>query len=560
MSAVPVNLTGKIYTGISMAAVRSRPSVSGSIIDRLTDNTEVVITQQDGNWYYLNNIGGWIPSSYVLIDNDENDTDKVTNISKEDQEEAVKKLKLENDNQLDSYETYINENAFSDKEIADSFIVSNLNGIYGIPYQFMPSVDPRINGSIMGRKYSEKIITKMPLLCITPGKVEFMSNYSKSEKKGVLASLISGGSETDINNIIKNNGRYYTFAFAYDDYFNYVNGLCRTGAKFLDIHNVPINIGGTTAKASAFDWKLALNKNLKATLTSQEFIGFYMDSTDSVTESFGNDTTQSQLASTVNGFSDLAKEVGFLLGAGAQDITNFIDKTGIDSAMAAIDEIGKKYLGNSPLLSNIASNFQTVAIGGKLLFPEIWSDSTFSRNFDINIKLRTPDADVVSWYLNIYVPLCHLIALAAGHQTDNVNGYYSPFLVRAYYKGLFNVDMGIVTDMSITKGKEAAWSIDGLPTEIDVSITIKDLYNMLSIVPGDEPKNFVTNNILMDYIANTCGININQMDIERSLHIYYILSRDKVKDIPNRTIRRFQDAIDTYAMDLYNKSMNKFLL
>ncbi len=83
---------------------------------------------------------------------------------------------------------------------------------------------------------------------------------------------------------------------------------------------------------------------------------------------------------------------------------------------------------------------------------------------------------------------------------------------------------------------------------------------MLSIVPGDEPKNFVTNNILMDYIANTCGININQMDIERSLHIYYILSRDKVKDIPNRTIRRFQDAIDTYAMDLYNKSMNKFLL
>ena len=164
----------------------------------------------------------------------------------------------------------------------------------------------------------------------------------------------------------------------------------------------------------------------------------------------------------------------FLLGAGAQDITNLMDETAIKSAMAAIDEIGKKYLGNSPLLSNIASNFQTVATGGKLLFPEIWNDSTFSRNFDINIKLRTPDADVVSWYLNIYVPLCHLIALAAGHQTDNVNGYYSPFLVRAYYKGLFNVDMGIVTDMSITKGKEAAWSIDGLPTEIDVSITIKD--------------------------------------------------------------------------------------
>ena len=454
----------------------------------------------------------------------------------------------------------MNENSLSDQEIVDSLLVHNLNGIYGIPYQFMPSVDPRLSNTVMGRKYAEKIISKMPLLCITPGKVEFMSNYSKEEQQGLLASLIEGGTETDISSIIKNNGRYFTFAFAYKEYFDYVNALCRVGARFLNIQNMELDIGGTTAKASAFNWEYALNKKLKATLTSQEFIGFYMDSTDDVSETFTNDTTQSQLSSTVNGMSELAREVGFLLGAGAGKTIQIMDEAKLNETMATIDDITQKYLNGNRLIKDIANNFATIAVGGKLLFPEIWADSQFTRSFDIRIKLRTPDSDSVSWYTNIYVPLCHLIGLAAGHQTDNANGYYSPFLVRAFYKGLFNVDMGIITDMSITKGKEAAWNIDGLPTEVDVNITIKDLYNMLSIVSGTEPKNFVTNNILMDYIANTCGININQMDIQRSLEIYYILTRDRIIDLPNNIMRKFQDAIDTYGMNLYNAVLNKFLI
>jgi hypothetical protein len=120
--------------------------------------------------------------------------------------------------------------------------------------------------------------------------------------------------------------------------------------------------------------------------------------------------------------------------------------------------------------------------------------------------------------------------------------------------------MGIITGMTIRKGKEAAWNIDGLPTEVDIDISIKDLYNMLSIVPGTKPKDFVTNNILMDYIANMCGININQMDLSRSIEIYYILAREGVVNIPNRIFGKFQDAIDTYGMNLYNGILNHFLI
>lgn len=579
MASVDVDLIGETLR--DSAPIRRISSTAGNVVARVSKGKSLHFTKQstDGLWYYTTDSStpGWIESVYVYITYDGNEEKFGTTMTPEEakakaekqeeekkaaEEEAKKRTQEANQvsQQLSIIEKYLGENSVSDQAIVDSLITNNLNGIYGIPYQFMESVDPRLENSVMGRKYSEKIIAKMPLLCMTPGKVQFMSNFSKSEQSGLLKSLLSGGTETDISNIISNNGRYFTFAFDYAGYFEYVNGMCRAGARFLNIQNKVLQIGDENAVAANFDWSLALNSDLKATFTSQEFVGFYMDSTDSVSESFSNETTPSQLSSTLNGVSDLARELGFLLGAGAGANIQLLDEAQLSKTNAAIDEFTDQYLNGSTLLKNIGKNFSTVAVGGKLLFPEIWSDSQFSRNFDITIKLRTPDADTLSWYLNIYVPLCHLIAFAAGHQTDNPNGYYSPFLVRAFYKGLFNVDMGIVSDMSITKGKEAAWNIDGLPTEIDVNMTIKDLYNMLSIVPGNEPKNFVTNNIMMDYLANTCGININQMDIQRSLEIYYILSRNRMHDLPNKIIRKFQDAIDTYAMNAYNKFQNKFLL
>ena len=43
-------------------------------------------------------------------------------------------------------------------------------------------------------------------------------------------------------------------------------------------------------------------------------IPFYINSDVSFTDSFGNETTESTLASTINGLSDKAREMNFLLG------------------------------------------------------------------------------------------------------------------------------------------------------------------------------------------------------------------------------------------------------
>ena len=584
MASVNVDMTGVVIDAEdSYLHIRATPNY-GTIIGTLQNGATLNITQKNGDWFYAtnneNNITGWCHSDYIKITQVRQSTIVTTvPLAKNKQEEKTKKeekkkVDKELSRQMSEIEAYINEVRSLNMNYGEKLIVQNLNGIYGIPYQFMPSVDPRLNKSNptsdtvngIGRKYAEKIITKMPLLCITPGKCQFMSNYSKNEKEGVIARLIDvlkGGNDnvTEVDDIINNTGKYYTFGFEYDDYFNYVNALCRNGARFLEIHDVKITVGDQKNKAlKDFDWAFALNSDLKSTMTSQHFIGFYMDSTDSVSESFNNETTQSQLSSTINGVSDVAREAAFLLGAEAGKTIDILNSEELASTMETVNTISDKYFRGNQLLKDIGGQFATVASGGKLLFPEIWSDSQFSKSFDINIKLRTPDGDIVSWYLNIYVPLCHLVALAAGHQTDNRNGYYSPFLIRAFYKGLFNIDMGIITDMSIEKGKEASWNVDGLPTEVDVRLSIKDLYGMLAITPGTKPKNFVTNSILMDYIANTCGININEIDIGRTLEIYLILAKNSITDIPNKVNRNFQDAIDTYGMELFNAALNKFLI
>lgn len=542
-----------------MITVREEPDHNSRLVSLLQKGSKLTISKLSGSWCYASDRQGWVEIRFVALSNDPN---RVASIGKDTNADAIssheENEKQQLDRQIEMIEEDMDKKDLSDDEIVDSIIINNLNGIYGIPYQFMESVDPRLSKTnSLGRKYTEKIMSKIPLLCITPGTAEFMSNYSKDEQRGLLAALLNEGKETAIGDIIRKNGRYFTFAFDYNEYYKYVNGFAWAGARFLNIQDVVLTIGNQQAIASEFDWGKALNPNLKATFTSQEFIGFYMDSPDSVSESISNTTTQSQLSNAVNGFSDMAKELNFLLGSTAGKTLDILDADQLSSSMEGIYQFADNYLNGSNLFKRVASGFATVATGGKLIFPEIWSDTDFSRSFDITIKLRTPDMDTMSWYINNYIPLCHLLSLAAGHQIkDNPNGYDKPFLVRAYYKGMFNVDMGIVTGMSIRKGKEAAWNADGLPTELDIDLEIKDLYNMLAIVDASEPKEFVTNNLLMDYIANTCGININQMDIERSLEIYTILTTNKFKQLPNRIGRTIHDGVDNLIKNVYEAGMS----
>lgn len=522
------NLLCTVVTNGGRLYIRSGPSLAYTIIGAFANGTtNLHATQEQNGWYYMVDYGGWSSGDWLRIDR--NLGTSVSTPSPSDVQPRYTEEDL-----LNMYRE--TQSGFSAENISE-LITSSLDGIYGLPYQFMTSVDPKIDGTMFGQIYAEKVIARMPLLLLAPGKVNFTRAYKSTDEaaKPIFAFIDDAVGVDELAQATTNSGRYYTFEYDYTEYYKHVQAMCMSGAYFLGIENAQIKVGDTYKAIKEVEWDAFGTDTYKKILSNREYVAFYIDSASQVNETLSNSTTESQLASKVNSFSDTGREISFLLGAttGAQFAESYGSKELIDQAMTTIQNISDQYLNGNKLFEDIGKNFATIACGGKLIFPEIWSDSEFSNSYDINIKLRTPDGDKLSWFLNIYVPLAHLICLTAPREASDAgpNGYISPFLVRGFYKGLFNCDMGIITNLSITRGREKAWTLDGLPTEVDVSLELKDLYKMLSITSYASAGSFVNNIGLMDYIANMCGININEPDLTRSIEVYCMLKGYKLTHI-----------------------------
>ena len=473
---------------------------------------EVVATKlsPDKKYYYIPYYSGWISVENVRI--------VAVNISKSiDENKLITKTVEEpipDDLGPDPLVTTDEYRAVTSRGLDMSGYVLSTNGVFGMPYQFMPRVDRRLNNDLdgVGRKYAEKIISRNNLLYLTPGKQDFMPGASAAEKEAVLSSLIYGGGGANRDFY----GRYYSLAFAMSEYYDYVNPMCWAVAGLLDIRNVRMPNGGTLG---SYNWHSYLNSQYGRYKITADNLVFYVDSFNEVSEDFGNDTRESSLVSTINGYSDNIKEINYIMnyqngeiGAMADSNNAFNDLKG--TIQSTIDSFAK----GKGVLQALLGNSTTILAGGKLVFPELWNDSSFDRSYSINIKLRSPDSDPLSIYLNIIVPFIHLIALTAPRNfLDNSNGYISPFLVRAYFKGIMNIDLGIVTGLSVTRGGEGNWSLDNLPTSVDISLTIKDLYKSMYLADADgvtSPK-FIGNDGEMDYLMNLAGVNTAQMQAVR---------------------------------------------
>lgn len=479
--------------------------------------------------------------------------------------------------------------------------LSQLRGIFGMPYQFLPSTDCRLNFEGMtsidedqslgkfGITYSEMIGSRMPLLYITPGNPTFLSN-SNTGRTSLIADFVNWfgtKDENSLNNLIEGYaGKLYSIEPSYAEYFRYVNVMTRAGAI-----NLGLNDGTPYSKLHGVDlvnynWATNYGEDYKSTEEStddnwgynsdnpfvlsksisqfQKFmyykscIPFYINSEVSYQETLNNDTTETSLASTINGLSDKAREMQFLLGTSSGVLLEAFEGASGPISQAkqnVMDMVNKLGDVTGNIFGTLVNSVKTVVSGGRIIFPNIWSNSTFSKQYSVTIKLTTPDFDKRSWYLNIYVPLCHLLALVLPRGSFP-NGYTAPFLVKAFYKGMFNIDMGIITDMTINKGKEGGWTKDALPTVVEVNFTIQDLYSNLSMTSDSDMYKMMTlqNISEMDYLANLCGINLYQPDTFRMLEYWYTFNiENKFIDIPANILNKVENGISNTLSNMYNR-------
>ena len=416
--------------------------------------------------------------------------------------------------------------------------------MFGVPYQYPSYQDIRINGEIgdekvFGQKYFDKITARMPILVMVPGTPHFLAGYSGEDQENIITGIL-GGTMDNMSELLSNPGKYYEVRSDWQGYFQNVNAMCKAAAVFLGIHGQSYN--GIDFSSPSWQDNASDAALVKGTMYKGG-VAFYVDAEPQISESLSNSTTQSQLAEKINSVSDLGREMQFLLGSNENlmpsMITDTVHKDPTKDVSIAQDAANKIMSGGS-LIGTIMHSFDTIIAGGKLIFPEIWSDSQFSRDYTINMKLVSPDNDDYSIYVNIIVPLLHLLGFALPRGTGP-SAFVSPYLVRCSSKGMFNVDMGIITSMNITNAAECSWNHRGMPTSVNVSFTIKELYDIFALA-NNEAGNYklADNSIMMDYIGNLCGININEPDLARTITYHGLMQLDR----PSNFARGVWDKLD----------------
>ena len=453
-----------------------------------------------------------------------------------------------------------------------------LSGIEGIPYQFLPNVDRRIDGSSdklnqTGRKYSEKIISQMPILFLMPCKPKFLPDADDTTSHNILSDLVTGDGAG--LNFMERGSRYYSAEFAYNDYYTYLNTMLSSVLHYMTykgerLSDLQVNFqdGQGTKPLGKRNWR-DTNNNFKDYFTEKNMLAFYVDGLNSIDNSFSNTTTASSLASQVNGYSDQANELRFLFGkqTGSQLGALAEDSIKASSAMTeALSGLGlgpNGSLGGGVIDSLLKSADDMVLQGGKISFPEIWSNSEYSEAYSFTLKLRSPDNDPLSIFLNVIKPYCEMLCLTLPHNVGSgdaydPNAYISPFLVKGFCKSLFSIDLGIISGLQATRGAECQWSDDGLPTQIDLTFEITNLYSQLTMPSYDsvnEYKNTIfSNSYYLDFLANLAGCNVMEEHFVGN-KISYLgdLLNSNLNKLPSKLFHGVEE-------DVYKKIGNMFRL
>lgn len=538
-----IKIEYEVNTKISNLNYRTGPGMTYKRIGSIPKGRKVIATKQQNGWYYIDSIKGWVSGQYLkkIKDMSTGSSNSGANTIPVKPPTNKDPVKVEND-------PYIS--GIGDKVATKNDDIPAMKYIMGMPYQYTHCTDPRPEKSFYGRVFLKTIVQDMPVVLITPGEPKFLTEANSSEKEKAL-KLITGKAREDgeaggmtLDDVLAGKGgRYYGFENKMTEYFDYVNNMCRIASVYLGIDKMTPVGGKSTYKK--FNWNnisgdMRGNGSFFDYMKKEPSIAFFVDAqSTNYGESAGNSTDTSMIESTMQSAGNLSKEFKFLFN---KDIGEDVLTQNKNTWESTVDKILSSIkLDQIPLADQLKDYGTTVVNGANVIFPEIWKESSYSKDYTLDIKLSSPYGDTESIYLHILVPLFHIVALAYPRQLGRA-GYLSPFILRCFCKGWFNCNMGMVTSVNIRKASQGGWNHMGLPTEVDVTINIKDLYSNMAI-PRNADFSTFANIEYMDFLATMCGVNINAKEITRTLDMYMTWAGNKIFDIDNNISSKFTEFI-----------------
>ena len=432
-----------------------------------------------------------------------------------------------------------------------------------------------------GRIFEKEIASNIPIMSVVPGEPQFLtmntgrfvlpsvtgaSNKLKNEfSKLFSADDFEVGSIVDSSNALargSNVYQYYSMTINTKEYFKYVNTLCRMSAILMGLKDFTYN-GKSCTDIDWGDQNSTTSNGGSDFNLFEEVIGvdggvsFAYDPGSSVTDSLGNSLSESQFANLLKTLSGKAKEFSFIAGSMGydRDWTSAVDNTDYDKAMSTIG--GSNLFGPNSLVGRLATFISNAGRGMNVRFPQIWQDSTYSKSYSVDMKFVTPYATNFCKWRYVLVPFFHCFAFAAPRMINSLTNYSRPFLIRAYSKGYFNVEMGMIESLQWRRfGDGDMISDDGIPTEIDVTIDFVDMYQALGMSKIDggifgvfnsslsaQVGLFFNNSGLMDLLGTLSGVNMNRMNMKERFALYWNAYYTGITNMPGNFKRAIQDRL-----------------
>ena len=357
---------------------------------------------------------------------------------------------------------------------------------------------------------------------------------------------------------------FYTFESDWHSYINNVTMMCSAAAVMLGLTSASVRIGDTYPKINEYDiWNkykwittdsAMSNEKVEQNGETDNYVTFMTDP-KSVTESYTNNTTQSQIySSVINAGDSIGKEIAFITSSSQNQVDDLVVNIAGDAVNAAEKVMSALTGGIGRFTAAVASSMARSFIGDHTIYPEIFSDhQSNSSSLSFTVKLRASGGDPYSYFTEILVPMFFALGLALPQMSKNSGAAYTyPPLVQCNVPGLWGTRLGIVDSLSITKNVDGNdISVYGYPMSVDVQISVKDLMHVMVTTPMDKPSLMLNNHTMFDYIAQCCGVDKYKPNASMRLMTKRILAASSGKNL----LKNIGDAVTS---DFYRVA-NRFL-
>lgn len=207
------------------------------------------------------------------------------------------------------------------------------------------------------------------------------------------------------------------------------------------------------------------------------FAIFNVESTGSTSETFSNSTQSNPIETTFNSMSSKLRSL-----------------SSVAASMTEIPVIGGglKFVGDaaSIVLSKVslgmANPLLALFYGSSLSMPKSWADAAASLpSGNYRIRCAPPYGNSYSHLFDMYLPLAMLLAGTLSRSTG-LHSYTSPFMCRLFDPGRVNIDLGLITNLTVTRGvSNLSHNRAGHANAIDLEFTVTDLNDLVSLELGN---------------------------------------------------------------------------